>query len=151
MSEIIPAILTDSFQDLQIKLDRLRDVSSWVQIDIMDGKFVPQKSIEIKDLIEVDSPLKVNFEIHLMVNDPLKYIEQCKSAKIKRVYFHIEPLKGKKEVDHVIGKIEEFGFEKGLALNPKTQVKKIEQYLSCIFKDITTTRNNWIIFTVNLL
>lgn len=131
MAQIIPAILTSNIKDLQVKLLKLRALTSWVQIDIMDGKFVPQRSIDVGDLVKIDSPLSLNLEIHLMVNDPLSYVKKCKTAKIKRVFFHIEPL-AQKEVELVLKQIDEFGFQKGIALNPETPVERIEKYLSQI-------------------
>jgi len=126
MLKIIPAILTKDPKDLEDKLKRLKGLVDWVQIDILDGKFVNNKSIQIKDL-----PLAVaksfNLEIHLMVQNPENYFEECHKIGIKKVIFHLEAVKN---LEHILKIINKFNFQKGIALNPKTNIAKIQPYLN---------------------
>lgn len=117
MQKIVPAILTKDVEDLQAKLKVLQGLTEWVQIDIMDGKFVPNTSIAITEL--ADASAAFSFEIHLMVKNPEQYLADCKAVGAKRVIFHLEGAQNPREV---LEKMEGYGFEKGIALNPETSV-----------------------------
>lgn len=86
MKQVIPAILTDDLEDLKNKLKKIKNLADWVQIDIMDGRFVNNHSISLEDLKQAQ--IKSNLEAHLMVLSPEKYLSQAKMANIKRVIFH---------------------------------------------------------------
>jgi len=125
MAEIIPAILTNSFSDLKNKLAQIKNFSDWVQIDIMDGNFVKNISVDILNLKKIRF-LK-NLEIHLMVLNPEKYFVVCKALKAKRVIFHFEAVKN---ISKILKEMKKYSFEKGIALNPKTNVEKIKPFLN---------------------
>lgn len=120
MQRIIPAILTAEPRELREGLKILRGHTSWVQIDIMDGTFVPNTSINLFELGEAYQFF--NLEIHLMVQNPEKYLEDCKSVGAKRVIFHLEATESPAEVFH---KMEEYRFQKAIAINPPTSVSKL--------------------------
>jgi ribulose-phosphate 3-epimerase len=126
MKTIIPAILTDNFSDFQKKLKKVESLSSWLQIDVSDGKFTPSKTLSPNDLL----PLKFNqnLELHLMVFEPEKYFLAAEKLKVKRVIIHYEAVK--KNIDEIFSK--KYPFILGLALNPETEVEKILPYLSKI-------------------
>jgi len=124
MRKVIPVILTNDVKDLKDKLEKLDNLTDWVQIDIMDGKFVSNTSIRLKDLKKIQS--NFNLEAHLMVLNPEKYLRISKKVNIKRIIFHFETVK---YVLKILKKIEKLGFEKGIALNPETSIEKIEPYL----------------------
>lgn len=127
MKKIIPAILTDNSEDLKNKLTQLKGLTDWVQIDIMDGKFVDNFSIQLEDLDRMHS--RFNLEIHLMVQNPEKYFGECQKARAKRVVFHFEAVQNLKRTLKEAGK---FDFQIGIALNPETPIKKIKNYLNQI-------------------
>ena len=124
MQKIVPAILTADPEELRESLKVLRGQTKWVQIDIMDGKFVPNTSVNLFELGEASQFF--NLEIHLMVENPGKYLEDCKSIGAKRVIFHVEaaadPLA-------VLEKMEVCGFQKAIAINPPTPVSQIAPYV----------------------
>ena len=94
----------------------------------MDGKFVDNKNLSIKELTTyLDLSTKKN-DIHFMVNDPLKYIEKIYLYNIDYVTVHYEI----KNLDKVIDKIKEFGLKVGVSLTPNTDVKEIYKYLDKI-------------------
>ncbi len=80
---ILPAILTNKPQKFQKMLDICAGFTDYVQIDIMDAKFVPSKSITAQQLKSCRSPLLL--EAHLMVNKPLEWLEAFKKFKTKRI------------------------------------------------------------------
>lgn len=121
---IIPAILTQSKEDFKEKLKRIKGLTDWLQIDIMDGEFVKNFSVKLEDLKKIKLPK--NLEIHLMVRQPEKYFTDCQKLKAKRVIWHIESTRNP---DKVLREMEKYNFQKGIALNPKTPVEKIRRYL----------------------
>lgn len=125
--KIIPAILTDKPQELKKMIGQAEDFCDLAQIDIMDGKFVPSRSISAADLAEIKTKLKL--EIHLMVDEPSRYLEPFKDAGASRVIFHYE---SKENSSEVIKRIRDLGLEAGLAINPPTQLSEVESF----FKDI---------------
>ena len=112
---IVPAILTDNKKEFTAMLNACARFTNFVQVDIMDGEFVPSKSITSQELIGLESP--VGSEAHLMVENPVEWIEPFKSFGAKRIIFHFE-FAG----DHleVIEKITAAGMEAGIAVNPST-------------------------------
>ena len=85
---IIPALLTSERQELAGMANSCANFTNYVQIDIMDGEFVPSKSVGVKDLEGWKSP--VGCEAHLMVNDPLIWIKPFKELGAKRILYHFE-------------------------------------------------------------
>ncbi|OHA64628.1 MAG: hypothetical protein A2672_02780 [Candidatus Wildermuthbacteria bacterium RIFCSPHIGHO2_01_FULL_49_22b] len=120
MQKVVPAILTADPAELRRQLGVLKDRTKWVQIDIMDGKFVPSVSVNISELGEACQFF--NLEIHLMVTEPEKYLEDCGAAGAKRVYFHWE---GTKDPEKTLSLMGRYSFQKGVALNPETEIKMV--------------------------
>lgn len=124
MKEIIPALLSNDIEEIKDNLAKLEGLVDWAQIDIMDNKFVPNISINVKDLIDVKTDLKM--EAHLMIFNPQDVFQDCKDARVKRVFFHFEAVD---DVRSVLEQMKNFDFEKGIAINPETEISKIEPYL----------------------
>ena len=126
--EIVPAILTKKLPDLRDKIKKIKSFgASKVQIDIADNKFVPNKTIGTKELKQIHTSLDV--EAHLMVYEPQNYVEQLAKAKVKTFIFHIEAMP---EPQEIIKKVKKSKMKVGLALNPKTSISFIEQFVSKI-------------------
>lgn len=126
--KIIPAILTNDKEDFKNKIIQSEAICDFAQIDIMDGKFVPSKSVGIDVLRDIHC--RIGLEFHLMVEDPLAYLEAARKSKIKRVVFHYEA----KEIipEKVIGSIRALGMEAGIAINPDTRLSQIKHLFSQI-------------------
>jgi ribulose-phosphate 3-epimerase len=125
MAKIIPAILTKNLSDLKNKLEKIKTLTDWVQIDIMDGRFVKNISVSLTELKKIR--FTKNLEIHLMVFNPERYFLACQRLKAKRVIFHFEATKNPSKV---LKEMEKYQFEKGMALNPETKIEKIKPYLN---------------------
>lgn len=123
-NQIVPAILVQDVENLRDKLESVSGATQWVQVDIMDGEFVESFSIDIQDILSVEHESKVS--VHLMVKDPIRYIQKCKDVGVERVVFHYEATNHHSEV---IQKIDELGMEKGIALNPETPVEVLRDFL----------------------
>ncbi|MBI2123852.1 MAG: hypothetical protein HYU04_01265 [Candidatus Wildermuthbacteria bacterium] len=123
MQKIIPAILTSDPADLRHKLELFRGHSNWMHIDIMDGTLVPGKTVNLFELGEASKFF--NLEIHLMVADPFKYFEDCRSVGAKRVLFHREAIK---KEEPMLSEFDSHGFQKGIALSKETSLELISSY-----------------------
>ncbi|MCL2140601.1 MAG: ribulose-phosphate 3-epimerase [Dehalococcoidia bacterium] len=129
---IIPALLTEKPTELASMLMKCEQFSTWVQIDIMDGLFVPSRSITAQDIHYAG--LCVDWEAHLMVNEPEQYLYDFQAVGAKRIIVHYETITGR-ELE-VVAKINELGMEAGVALNPNTPsvvlVPELLQMLDCV-------------------
>ena len=129
MTEIIPAILTDSFEDLRRQIRRVDGLFSFVQLDIMDGKFVHQRSFsEVERVEEIGTELK--YELHLMVNDPVS--EMKKWTKINNVFRVIAHIESPDDIERAWEFAKENKWEFGIALSPDTDLSVLDPHLDCI-------------------
>lgn len=120
---VIPALLTDKREKLIQMVDICAKFTDYVQIDIMDGEFVPSKSVTLQDLSGWKPPIRC--EAHLMVSDPYPWLEPFRALGAERIVYHFE-ING----DHkkIIAKIREIGIGVGIAVNPSTEIADF-QYL----------------------
>ena len=114
---IIPALLTSKREELIQMVNICAEFTDYVQIDIMDGEFVPSQSITLQDLAGWKSPVRC--EAHLMVSDPYSWLEPFKALGADRIIYHFEI---KKDHKKIIAKIREMGMGVGLAVNPSTEI-----------------------------
>ncbi len=116
--QITPAIFEKDYQEVEKKLDRLREAGvKTVQIDVCDGEFSPGKSFDLALLNNYQFGLEFVWEIHLMVKSPIKWLEKCREIGALRVYGQIEMM----EDQHVfLETAHEMGFEAGLAFDIDT-------------------------------
>lgn len=122
--KIIPAILANKKEEFVRLLKEAEKFSDYNQIDIMDGVFVPSRSITPQQLEGIYS--SVASEAHLMVEDPLLWVEPFFNFGARRIFFHFEIKKNK---DEVIEKIRSKGISVGLAINPSTSIQEIFPFL----------------------
>ncbi len=118
--KVVPAILTDDRQAFKDMLETAEAFAEHIQVDIMDGRFVPSKSITIEDLKDIKC--RRFTEAHLMVEDPLLWIDAFKETGVKRIIFHFEIDRDKSAV---ISRIRKEGLSVGIAVNPDTPISEI--------------------------
>jgi len=128
--QIVPALLCKSRKEFLSKLRRAEPYVKKVQVDIMDGKFVKNKTIQAKHLKGIKTKLKL--EIQLMVKNPIKYVDDFARLKAYMIIFHIESCKNKEEVISLIKKIKSKKMKPSIALNPKTPISKVKPYLKYV-------------------
>jgi ribulose-phosphate 3-epimerase len=117
---IVPAILTDDPAALKAMVRSMSGVADWVQVDIMDGEFVPSKSIGWQAVKESKPPF--NWEAHLMVREPETYFSGFKAARARRVVFHFEAVG---DPHAVIAFARKLDLDVGIAINPETPVSAV--------------------------
>ena len=123
--KIVPAILTDQREDLQTLLNRAEQFAEYVQIDFMDGSFVPSRSVFPQDLQGIATSMAC--EAHLMVERPDEYLGDLLSFGFRRIVFHWE---ANTNPESLIGAIKQQGCEAGIAINPETDVTHLDHLVS---------------------
>ena len=117
---IVPAILTDDSRTLEKLVRQTESFTDFAQFDVMDGKFVPSRSVSCTAIAAIKT--KLTWEAHLMVFHPEACLEDFKKAGAKKIVFHYEATPA---LQDVIRKIKKFGMKVGLAINPETPISAI--------------------------
>jgi len=120
--KIVPAILADNIEDFFARLRQAESFVDYVQIDLMDGIFVPTRSFPGEMINDINSPL--SFELHLMVRNPAAFMSRIDNPHVKKVLFHIES-----DVEHLnfISQIRQKGISPGIAIKPATEIKEFRE------------------------
>lgn len=116
----VPAILTDDPKALETMVHQTETFTSDAQFDIMDGQFVPSRSITCEHIAGLT--MKLNWEAHLMVLHPETYLEDFRRAGARKIVFHYEATPSPREV---IALVKNLGLKVGLAVNPETTITAI--------------------------
>jgi ribulose-phosphate 3-epimerase len=112
--EIIPSINAESIEEVKEKIKLIEPYVSWVHLDVADGTFTKNTTWHnAKDLNFLETPL--NIEVHLMIGNVDRRINDWLIPKVKRIYFHLDACKAP---DFVIEKIKNVGIEPGIAISP---------------------------------
>lgn len=125
MNELIPAILAHDEKTFRERLALMEGVASTIQIDVMDGAFVPNRTWFDAEVLR-GLATTIRFELHLMVRDPARYIEEVSDIEsVTRAIWHIETT-----ADHaaLIARCHALDKEAGLAINPQTPVDALAPY-----------------------
>lgn len=131
MAKIIvsPSILSADFANLErdIKLVE-RNGADWIHVDVMDGHFVPNITIGIPVVKSIKKVTTLPLDVHLMIENPEKYIEGFANAGADILTFHYEAVK-KENIKPLITNIKNLGVKAGLSIKPKTQPEEILEFL----------------------
>lgn len=100
--------------------------ADYIHFDVMDGKFVNNKNLPLKELLELIYFSEKKNDVHLMVKNPSKYIEKLALYDIEYLTIHSEI----DDCEMFIDKIRSFGIKPGIAINPYTDVEKVLPLLS---------------------
>ena len=103
--------------------------ADYLHVDIMDGKFVLNKTYTIGDVIKFSSYTSKMMDIHLMVKNPDKYIDELCMLNVNDIIFHYEAVKNQMDV---INHIKNNGVKAGVAINPETSPKVLFDLLPFI-------------------
>lgn len=117
LTRVVPAILTDDPSALEAMIRQAETFTTYVQIDIMDGQFVPSKSITWEHLFSLS--INLGWEAHLMVLHPEDYLPGFQQAGTQKIIFHYEATPSPQKV---ISLSRDLGLGVGLAINPETTV-----------------------------
>lgn len=130
---IIGSIIARSQEELNKRIDKVKDHTSFLQLDIMDGLFVPNHSLDF----DFELPPGCRYEAHLMVNDPEMWIlRNCNNVDTILVHFE-----STKDPQRIIGLVRDKGRRFGFAINPETPLDKIKNHLNKIEQLLVMTVN----------
>ena len=124
--EIIPAILAKDEKEFRRKIESVTDLCETIQIDVMDGKFVDNVSWADPDRLQ-KMPLPMEFEVHLMVRDPIDRLDAWSLAGCRRALVHAESVE---DLAEALRQVKSYGMEAGISLNPETAVSSVEEAIA---------------------
>ncbi|MFV1917787.1 MAG: hypothetical protein ACC618_04895 [Patescibacteria group bacterium] len=120
MVTIIPSILTNDAEELAKLIAKSEGAVERVHIDIIDGKFADNKTIDPAVLEEIDTNLKLDY--HLMVEEPINWVERCARAMADRIIAQVEMME---DQTAYVGNVQEVGAKIGIGIDLATPVSKI--------------------------
>ena len=125
--KIAPSILSANFADLRGELRKISN-ADLVHIDVMDGHFVPNITFGPLVVKAVKKETGIPLDVHLMIEEPAKFISDFISAGADLVSVHIEATKEKSL--EIIEQIKSLRAKAGIALNPQTPLSAVEDIIS---------------------
>ena len=123
---ISPSILSADFANLERDIKAV-ETADWLHIDVMDGHFVPNITIGVPVVASIRKVTDMPLDVHLMIENPEKYIEAFAHAGADIITFHFEAVS---DVNAVIKLIKSFGIKAGMSIKPKTPADVVFPYLN---------------------
>lgn len=122
-----PSILAADFKVLGQEMKKTEENgAAYIHFDVMDGMFVPSISFGMPVLASINDATEQFMDAHLMVQEPIRYVEAFQKAGADSVTVHLEACE---DVKTTLDKIHACGMKAGLAVNPETDVKELVPYL----------------------
>ncbi len=130
MIKIAPSILSADITKLGSQVKLVEDAGAeYLHLDIMDGHFVPNLSYGPGVVASLRKISDMIFDVHLMLENPIDYIEPFAKAGADIITFHVE---SKSDIVKCIEKIRSFGIKAGLVLNPDTDPEPYRKYFDMV-------------------
>lgn len=130
MIKLSPSILACDYNILGAQVKEAYEAGAkYMHLDVMDGLFVPSISLGMPVIKSLRKATDVVFDTHLMINEPIRYIDDFVEAGSDIITFHLEATD---KVEETINKIKAAKVKAGIVINPETPVEAIKPYLSMV-------------------
>jgi len=127
MITIVPALLVKDISSLEEEIKKIEGFTEKIQVDVIDGKFAAVETVTPEMLINIETEATV--DVHLMVEEPVNWIERCVTAGVTAVYGQVEKMS---DIQRFITESEEAGLSTGLAIDIGTPVSEIEDWINMV-------------------
>ena len=124
--QVQPALLERDLYELQRKIDLVKSLVQEVHLDIMDGEFVPNTTINDPNVVTELQWGDLQVSLHLMIANPLLHLRKWALPLVSTIYIHYESAVNASECINVIRSL---GKKVGLAINPHTPTLEIKDYI----------------------
>lgn len=125
-----PSILAADFSKLSEQITEIAENGAkYLHLDVMDGHFVPSISFGMPVIASIRKMTDLFFDVHLMIEEPDRYLEDFKKAGANLITVHRETCP---HLDRTLNKIRELGLKSGLAINPATGIDDIDYVIDSL-------------------
>ena len=133
MVKVAPSLLSANFACLKDDIEKIENgKADWLHYDVMDGHFVPNISFGYSVLKDVSKVTNLFLDVHLMISEPQKYVDEFIKSGANLIVFHIETMENKEDTLALIHHIKENNVQVGISIKPNTPVDAIQDYLSLL-------------------